>query len=442
MSTKLASPKAELAVLRGMTHKDKRVAGKLLAGIDETYFFSEESKEIYNSIMRLMRENGDSPSYRLLLEDPEISEEARSHFRDSVASIQTLNEAAKASKILNKYRQARGLFNLSAFIAQSLKSSKMDIDSTLQKAATAVNVIRSKKSSDDSFIHFGKNNSSMKMAESILFDDNSEEIIPTGIKAFDDVSGGFSRGSLVTLGANSGAGKSVTASALAVNMASLGYKVLLVPLEMSKREMTARIMANVTKTDLTKLLLQKMSTGERELVLKRFKRWVAKVKDKGGRYTIFKPSEDMNIEEIMASISAYDADVVIIDYISLLKGTDGDDQWQQLGATARYAKINAENQNRVNILLCQVSDEGKIRYARSISEHSSNSWIWVSTKESKETGITKIEQPKSRNSLSFPFTVRIVYNLMRVEDVDLDDESSLGVVKEEKLKNLATQPDV
>lgn len=440
--TKLASPKVELAVLRGMCHKDKKVAGKLLANIDDSYFYSEESKEVYQSILRLRRENGDSPSYRLLIEDPEISTDARSHMRDSVSSIQTVEEAERASKLLNKYRQTRGLFNLSAYIAQQLKEAKLDIDGTLQKAATAVNVIRSKKSTDESFLHFGKNNNSLKMVKAILFEDNSEEIIPTGIEAFDEVSGGLSRGSLFTIGATSGGGKSVMASALAVNMASMGYKVLLVPLEMSKREMTARIMANVTKTNLTKILRQQFSGNDKNLLMKRFKRWLTKVNNKGGRYTIFKPDEDMNIEEIMASIAAYDTDVVIIDYISLLKGVDGDDQWLQLGATARYAKINAENNNRVNILLCQVGDDGKVRYARSISEHSSNSWVWTATKESKETGITKIEQPKSRNSLSFPFEVQFDYATMRVLSVNMDERQNLGALKEEKLPNLATQPDV
>jgi hypothetical protein len=217
---------------------------------------------------------------------------------------------------------------------------------------------------------------------------------------------------------------------MAVNMAAMGYKVLLVPLEMSKREMTGRIMANVTKTNLTKILLQRLATGEKDLVYKRQRMWEKKVFAKGGRFTIFKPQEDMTIEEVYAATSAYDCDVTIIDYISLLKGVDGDDMWRALGAVARYSKINAEVENRVNILLCQVADDGKIRYSRAISEHSSNSWIWVATKESKETGETLVEQPKSRNSLAFPFRVKMVYEYMRVEDMPQDD--SLGAADDEK----------
>src|SRR6202012_1881085 len=97
------------------------------------------------------------------------------------------------------------------------------------------------------------------------------------------------RGSLVTIGANSGGGKSTLPNAMAINMANMGYKVLLVPLEMSKTEMTGGTMANVTKTNLTKILLQRLATGEKELVYKKYRRWVTRVKAKGGRYTIFKP---------------------------------------------------------------------------------------------------------------------------------------------------------
>lgn len=427
---KLVSPRAELTVLRGMCHRDKRIAGTLLSQIDESYFYAEESRELYQGIRKHMQETGESPTYRLMLEDPDLSEDARSHFRDSIPTVQSMQDADKAARILNKYRQTRGLYNIASNINDKVNGKRLVLDTLLEETATALNVVRSKKSTKDAFLHFGRNNNSKDVVHGLLYGDRSEKIIPSGIKAFDTVSGGFARGSLVTIGANSGGGKSAVANAMAVKMANLGYKVLLVPLEMSQDEMTGRIMANVTKTNLSKILLQRLATGERDLVFRKQRRWERRVKAKGGRYTLFKPKEDMTIEEVMAAISAYECDVVIIDYISLLKGVDGDDMWRALGSVARYAKINAEIENRVNILLCQVSDDGKIRYARAISEHSSNSWIWVATKESKETGETLIEQPKSRNSLSFPFRVKIVYQYMRVEDLPQDD-NNLGPAEDE-----------
>jgi hypothetical protein len=90
---------------------------------------------------------------------------------------------------------------------------------------------------------------------------------------------------------------SLTANAIAINMATMGYKVLLVPLEMSKKEMTSRTLSNITKFNVSDIILQRLATNERDLVFKRYKRWAKKVKDAGGRYTIFKPQEDMTIED-------------------------------------------------------------------------------------------------------------------------------------------------
>ena len=461
MAMKTVSVKAELAALRGMCNRDPKIAGTLIQGINKSYFNIPESIELFESIHKYMADNGSPPTYRLLLEDPDLSKEARQYMRESVQTITDVKAAKKSIQVLDVYRKRRGLADIVDRIVAETGKAKFDVDTLLHKISENISHMNAKRSSDDAFVHFGKNDSSEKLINSILYDDNSEQIIPTGFKQFDRESGGFARGALVTIGANSGGGKSATASQMAINMASMGYKVLLVPLEMSKWEMTARIMANVTKTPLTNILTGRLATSEKDEVRHKMRKWRKKVKAKGGRYTIYKPETDMTIEEIMAAISAVQCDVVIIDYISLLKGTDDENQWLKLGSAARYAKINAENMNRVNILLCQVDDAGKIRYAGAIKEHSANSWIWVTTKETKELGINIIEQIKSRNSKPFPFRVKTNLDIMRIKDAPMDDSlgsdpeaGGLGEIhdnedgskkkkkKKKELKNLVVESDV
>jgi hypothetical protein len=167
--------------------------------------------------------------------------------------------------------------------------------------------------------------------------------------------------------------------------------------------------------------------------------------------TIYKPEQDETIEEVFAATAAYEADINIIDYIGLLKGVDGDDQVRALGQVARYGKINAENTGRANIMLSQLTDDGKIKYSRAIAEHSSLAWTWMATPESKETGVTRIEQPKSRNSMAFPFYVKIDYAKMQIHSMDMsaaDEDSSLGSIdvsakdgkkkRKDTLQNLAS----
>lgn len=208
---KIVSPRAELAVLRGMTHKDKRIAGTLLSSVDESYFDAAESKEIYKAIRDHMGKTGEAPPFRLVIEDPELSKNTREYFRDSQATVTTLEEAAKAVKILNRYRQVRGLYEIALSVDRTLQSTtKLELDKLLDDVSNRIASVRTSKTTANQFLHFGRNNNSKDLVHDLLHGDPSEDTIPTGIRPFDEQSGGFMRGGLVTIGATSGGGKCTT----------------------------------------------------------------------------------------------------------------------------------------------------------------------------------------------------------------------------------------
>jgi len=218
---------------------------------------------------------------------------------------------------------------------------------------------------------------------------------------------------------------STLAAQLGINWADMGEDVTIIPLEMSEEEMTARLMANASNLDVRKILFKKLSKEEKEIYWKSYKRFVKRKKKTEGSFRIFKPKSDMTIEEIMASVYPLGSRVVIIDYISLLKGVDGDDAWQKLGAVARYCKIYAEMHNIIVVLLAQVSDEGVIRYARSIAEHANYAWKFVATSATREHEIINIEQLKARNGRMFDFTLRAQMGVMRIRDLELEEKEEL-----------------
>lgn len=288
----------------------------------------------------------------------------------------------------------------------------------MNDVVTQINIAQATKSNKDCFVHFGKNDNAKELLNDIIYGEDTDDIIPTGFQVYDELSGGFDRGSFVALGATSGGGKSTLATQLCVNMAKMGYKVVLVPLEMSKKEMGNRLLANIGNMELSKIRRHKLDEREKDLLTKRHRRWRKAIYTNGGRFTIFRPEEDLDIDEVYAAVSALKCDVCIIDYISLLKGIDDENQWLRLGSIARRAKVNAEITNRVNILLCQVNEDGKIRYAGAIKEHATSAWIWTPSDEDKESGIVRIEQIKSRNSQPFPFSLKFNWNRMQVESID------------------------
>ena len=447
---KIVSLSAELAVLRALTSKDPRMVGEIIATTDSSYFHSVESVEIYETVRKLFLTSGEPPSYRLVIQDPELSEDARQHFRDSQALVKTIEDSRRAVKILNKYRQTRGLYNLAGLIAERLKGRKINLEGVLDEVATHFVQIRARKTSSENYLHIGVNNNSDDFVRSVIHDSAEESVIPTGIEAFDSVSGGFIRGSCVTLGGTSGGGKSMVANALAMYQASCGYRVTIVPLEMSKREQVCRILASLSGIDVTRILINKITDNEKALIEHKWRRWKIRVKKRGGRLSLFKPDEDVTLDETFAAMASYPCDVGYYDYVTLFKGASEDDQWRILGNMGRSAKINAEVTNRVNVLLCQVSEDLKIRYARALSEHSTNSWLWATPKEEreKEMGIIQLEQPKSRNGASFPIRIGMHWAHMKVVNLkdggehEQPDTTKDQPKKRKDLPNLATQPDV
>jgi len=348
------------------------VGGTILAGLGPDYFHNEFTQETYKHILASMRKNGEPPKWRDLLEDPGLAQETRKKLRDTSSDrISSTNEARAVLANLNKYRQMRGIFEMSESATKKLRKSQVDVDELIEEASANLIRLRQSKADTESIVTFGKGNNAGKTVKGLLSNEKAN-FVPTGFSDYDKENGGIFFGSLFTIGATSGGGKSATASQLAINWAGMGEHVCIVPLEMTKEEMTGRVMANAANLDVRKILLKKLSEEEKRKYLKSYRKMALRFKKADGAYSIFKPQADMTIEEIMASVYTLDPSIIIIDYISLLKGVDGDDAWQKLGAVARYCKVYAEVHNKIVVLLAQVSEDGKIRYAQAIKEHSNN----------------------------------------------------------------------
>lgn len=437
---KIVSPKAELTVLQSLCSRDVKIAGSVLSSIDESYFYEPLSIELYRYIKSKLAESPEPPKPRMILEDPEVSNEAKEYFKSVKTVVTSIAEATKNVELLNKYRRTRIIYNLAKKIEDSFENeSRLNIDQLTMDCASLVLDAQSSKTNVDAFLHLGSGDNAKDLLYDCIYGKDEGDLIPTGFSVYDKASGGLDRGGLFTIGAPSGCGKSTVSTQLAINFARQGYKVALVPLEMSKKEMSNRILANVGNMELAKIRQHKLDEREKALLAKRHKRWRKQVFSANGRLTIFKPNADLDIDEVYAALSGLDCDVVIVDYISLLKGIDDENQWLRLGTIARKAKINAEVNNRVNVMVCQVSDEGKIRYSGAIKEHSNSAWIWTPNEEEKKSGIIRVEQIKSRNSDPFPFSLKIIWSKMIVEAVEENmDEVPVPSIDDSLTTNLAS----
>lgn len=416
-----------------MCSKNQKVSGLMISNVDASYFHLEESQEAHERIMEYFNKKGEPPSFKLLCEDVKLSEEARDFLQDAETPVKKLSQAVQLVDVMNRYRQTRLYYRLSKGIHKHLENPKIDVEELSDMVAKAMAMIQLRRASEASVFHIGKNSNVMDMAKDLIFNPSTDSVIPTGFSAFDDVNGGFLRGSCVLIGLNSGGGKSILANQLCINQSKLGYKVILNPLEMTETEMVSRTIANASGLSSIDIFLKKLATGEKEKAFKRFKKMDRAIRESNGQYTIFKPKEDLTVQELFAALSSYKADVIYVDYMGLLKDADGEDQWRKMGQIARFAKQWADSHNKVVVLLVQISEEGKIRYSQMVKEHASLAWFAVANKESKEKGFLYFELPKSRNQSDKPFTLRILYSKMKVRD--LNDEEKEAFRSEQNQKS-------
>lgn len=388
----------------------------LMASLNESYFRTEPGKEAFTYIMNSLNQRGVTPAFSLMLESAKISTPTKEFLSDCSSVPRTPDHAQQVITQLGDYRKAFLFYESARAILTELENKKMDLDGLTENTIAMLTQVQTGREAADCVFHFGEDGNAQDLVQKILYSEEDDQIIPSGYKAWDDVNGGFPRGSLVILAGSTGAGKSHNAVQLSMNVAKAGYKSALCPLEMSEEITTNRYLANISGIDSLKILRKQLATDEKTLIESKYKRWDAGVAKRGGRFTVFKPGSDMPIEGLLAALHSYNADVITIDYISLLSGADGDDQWRKLGSIARYAARYADVHKKVIILCAQVDEEDKIRYAKSIKEHAAIMWSFVATKATKEQGILKYNVQKSRNQDSRGFSMSIDYSLSRVKD--------------------------
>jgi archaellum biogenesis ATPase FlaH len=218
-----------------------------------------------------------------------------------------------------------------------------------------------------------------------------------------------------------GGGKTLVAQNLAENMA-LYADTVYVPLEMTEEEMVARSMSAKGQVPIHRITSGKWSETEVERCIAGLQKYNRKLKKQGRRLGIFSPPVDMSFDEVITFLHPYNYTVVFIDYISLLKGADGDDQWRELTNISRQAKIYAKTHKKIVVLLAQLSEEGKIRYARGMLENANLAWTFLATEASKAAGEIHIVMPKARSYDPTPITLDVDYPCMLIKGSQTADK--------------------
>lgn len=418
----LCNDRLEFSVIKTICEGQKLIATSVMAKCRADSFYNDAAAAAYRRIVSVAKHTSEFPSWEELCSDPVIKE---AHRKELVCSDPKLaTDKVKANKLidaLDRYRKLRNLYLMYEKGIEDLSKDAVDIDAVLETSSEVLMNLRTNaRDLDNQLIHFGKGNNSSALVKELL-SNNKTRVIPTGFRDYDELNGGFPYGSLVVMGATTGGGKTaISGIQLLINMSAY-EPACLVSLEMTKQECGARILANLGGVKLNKFSAGNLTKEEKDRAAKGYSKWVKEQKARDTRYTIWSPDEDVSIEEILYGLLPFGYRVIVVDYMGLLKGVDGDDQWRQLGNAARFAKVFAKTHDVIVIILCQISEEGKIRYAKAMAEHANIAWLWVYTEVSRETGIIDVVQHKARNQDPRPFQLWHDFSYMRAGNVDNRD---------------------
>ena len=413
----LYSTVSEALAIKTLCSPSRELGGKLLSLVDSDHFYTDECSEAFERIIGVMNDTGAPPTFTLLCEDLKLSAKARKTLKLVRGTVRSDKQLDDLITTLGVHRKARKLLRIAKGIARYLDNDAVDIEDLVSVVQNKASELSLDRSVENTLFHIGRDYNMEEHVRSLIYDSEIKNVIPTGFKTFDSVNAGFVRGGVVLLGGATGSGKSLLAGQIAMNQALMGYKVAFVPLEMGVDEITGRYIANIAGIENTSVQFKRLATGEKDLAFKRWKRFNRKVLAANGRLSFFEPSTDVTIQQTFASLHALNCDSVIIDYVSLLSGTDGDDQWRALNRITRYAKVYGKSTNKSIVLLVQITDDLVLRYSKSMAEHASTTWFFAATKESREQGFLRIHMTKARNQRLMDFSLGVNYGHQRVYDL-------------------------
>lgn len=412
---KLFNQKLELEAIKNICDSQD---SSLLGSLDADYFYTVPAQQAFERIKFRAREKAEIISWDILTTDPALSEDTREILANSEFS-ETKSSSKDIIRNLIKYKKARVLLSLSEEIQNALTKKSVDIDKFFTSTSEKLAEVKSGKDISSCFTRIGENSNTKEKLLQIL-QGNVKRFYPSGFKQWDAENGGLPIGKLGIIAATSGAGKSLCAEQLCVNLGLNGVRVCLVPLEMNATDMLQRFLANRTSLDMTDInKLTSEDYAKANKAYKEFHRFEKLLSQNCTSIDLFNPIEDIEMEDLLMILKPFEYDVIIVDYIGLLKGFDDDNQWRKMGAAARYAKIWAETNNKTVICLAQLSDDMIIRYSRAMKEHADFMWTWNAGKlndlEDSKT-IIKVEPQKGRNQAQKNFYLRVDYKKMSMED--------------------------
>lgn len=374
----LHKQRVEVLALCSMLDSDVEIVRlELEAGLKETHFYTEVTQNAFRRIKHLRRQNR-SPTWETVLADLSIADGDRKRLTAISAQMRPITKQAEAKEAiltLDLLRQVRGVYDIGKRISEKFSENEtIDVSEEIQAVAKGLESVQrgiegslhDDKTADAQVINILKD----------LRKGVKDRVIPTGMAEFDKENGGVLRGTNFTVGAPSGEGKSHLALCLALNMARQGYRVCFLSMEMPYNMVWSRIMTYLTGVSYNALNMKQISDKQYDWVEDTYRVFQESLRRRGACFRVI-AEQTFTMSDFLASVSPYNYDVIVIDYLSLMEGMRNQDYWMRIGEAAADAQTYAIRTGSVVITVCQTDDEGKARLSQQIKDNAGLMWTWT-----------------------------------------------------------------
>lgn len=249
-----------------------------------------------------------------------------------------------------------------------------------------------------------------EQVEAIQKGDRAAIGLSTGLADVDEMIGGLKKGELTVLAARPSMGKTAMAMTVGANVAIQQQQAVAVfSMEMSKEQLVQRMLCSEALVDLGRLLRGRLTDDD----------YVRLAQAAGHLNTAplyIDDTSGISPLEIRAKArrlaSEQEVGLFVIDYLGLIRGSEGDNQHQVVGNICRDMKEMAKELAVPVLLLCQLSRKPEersdkrpilsdLRDSGNIEEHADNVWMLYRPEyyfpDKAQPGEAEMIVPKQRN---------------------------------------------
>ena len=352
---------AEQAVLGGILI-DNEAIHQVLEIIEVEDFYKESHRKIFLVFLELYEQNQPIDLVTVcesLQKKEQLEEVGGATFLASLVEvIPTASNIAYYAKIVKEKSILRKLINRATYIInQCVAPTDENIEEILDKAEQSIFEISEQRIQTSYHPLKELIKSTFQTIQSITQKDTSIPGItgiPTGFIDFDHLTSGFQPSDLIIIAGRPSMGKTAFALNIATNAASKHkIPVGIFSLEMSKEQLTTRMLCAEAKVDSKKLRSGFLAEHDWQLLIE-----AASVLSEAPIFVDDTPA--ISVLELRAKArrlkSEHNINLIIIDYLQLMKGKDGNERREQeISEISRSLKALAKELNIPVVALSQLN---------------------------------------------------------------------------------------